>query len=435
MENTYIQLLRNAPKAKIIDLVNYIEGMPEQLKMTVKMHLKDDWMLDALDIKNERDLKLSRYSTLAKYFKDADDKSSAFSMLQREYCDIVNLIEISNMKLPNKRGLLRILDAECYDADTLRDVELKISELIDDTKYTSDATKDDISYIKLLTEKVMPYKGRVYDIYTELIIDNVSDTTIAESNHMFMMETAIANAIKSGTDYSALHDAGSLIYLYFKELGCDEVFEKYDLTARFDAYMSAVGNYSEYDIDTVHQRITELAIGKMTTVSVIKELIAVNKYLPDGGFNLKRNEQIDIEGNNSLEIGEFIFLSKDIGAFSTFSADEVSRIKSITPQTAIEYLPHKTNIHNIIFELSDNDIGHLSNLREDHITLGTCYDKLTGELRYVGVLDGTHYVFFMDRAKVGSIFGLSIDSDADSNKKLINITKSKSFHYHFYSTI
>ena len=77
MENTYIQLLRNAPKAKIIDLVNYIEGMPEQLKMTVKMHLKDDWMLDALDIKNERDLKLSRYSTLAKYFKDADDKTIA----------------------------------------------------------------------------------------------------------------------------------------------------------------------------------------------------------------------------------------------------------------------------------------------------------------------------------------------------------------------
>ena len=148
MDNTNIQLLRNAPKEKVIDLVNYIEGMPEQLKTTVKLHLNDPWMLDMLDIKDIKSMKLSRYSTLARYFKDAEDKSSPFSVLQREYCDIVNAIELSNMKLINKRGLLRILDAECYDADTMRDVELKIAELIDDTKYTTDATKDDEAYIK-----------------------------------------------------------------------------------------------------------------------------------------------------------------------------------------------------------------------------------------------------------------------------------------------
>lgn len=428
--------IKSLPVESRKKLVDYIEGLPASFGRVVKMNILDKDMDPSFFHSKTRNI--HDYSTISRYLhKNTLHKVTNPNMCdyQKEYCQLMCAICDGNIFTPGIRNKLEnILNAECYNIETLIKVEVFIGELFKEVENDREAMSNpnvinSLGYF--ITTKLIKYKCATFDFYSYLDVNDEIQLTPSDYQHMSRLNNMIVSLITSTSNITALHDMGSLIYNYIKDLGMESHIDKYNLFARFK-YAMKNQNISDEDISVVEDRIMELATGKTNSTAATENLINTSKLGKVAGMNKDNIGTLDSSSDMSESNG-YIFSFKSIrdhGAdflgemavkLSTLNPDEVLNYTSIAPE-------------NLTFDLNDNDIGHIRN--ENHMDIGTVYNSFNGEIRYIIEREGEFYLMFKDRMNGRVVYGVSVDKltsteEMDRPRKIITIKESANFGYKY----
>lgn len=432
-------------------LVDYIEGMPSKLSSYVKMHILDSYMDPSFFNSTKRDV--HPFSTVGKYIKPKCNyiQNPADSVYQSEYCSILSDIEKSD-KFPQdvKVSLGDLLGKECYDLDSLIHTEAEIgwglNQLSTDRKYLDYANgtlAQDFAFI--VTTKIMPYKYKVCDLYTYLLINPEMQLRECDYNQMSYKSNMITYLITHPLDMTSLHDLAILLYIYFKDIGMEKFIEKYNLLARFVEAMRSVG-VSDDQIQEFITDINEYIDSQTSPTEASATIINSDKL---SKIDKDTHDEIPVlnVSPNMDENNGFIFSFKDIKNLDPDKLDELSlMLRSINKDEISHYID--IPVANIYFDLNDNDIGHIRN--DVKMNTGTAYNSFTKEILYIAEKDGEFYVLFKNRMNSRIVYGISIKRYAgtDDNtvstfategnklpRKLMTIKENTNYYYKFISEI
>lgn len=433
--------IKKFPVASRKSLVDYIEGMPSTLNRIVKMNLMDREMDPSFF--NTRTRQVHTYCTVKNFLDKNNIRSITnpdLTEYQKEYCQLMCVLGDSDSMLDSntRSKLINILNAECYDIETLIKVEVYIGEFLKECEsdrklLQNPQTLPHIGY--LITKRIMPYKYTSYDLYGYL--NSNEDLQLSKEDYTLMskIHIYIRNLAKPNPSVTVLHDLATLIYTYFKNLGMEMHIDKYNLLARFRyAFMDV--QFTEEDINTIESEVREFAAMKMNVISATDSLINTSK-LGDMS-DVKRHDIPLMTGSPNLgESNGTVFSFKNIGDYdSDMLGDMAVRLAGLNKSEILQY----TDIapENLSFDISDNDIGHIKN--ENHIAIGTAYNSVTKEMRYIIEKDGEFYLLFKDRMNTRIVYGISLTKlestpSMDRPRKLITIKESTNFGYKYIPEI
>lgn len=412
------------------ELINLIEGMPQELNSLVKISLNEPFMDPSLFKVKER--KLNIYSTIKKYLnKDSvvEIDNPAGSYYQSEYCKVLFLINNSKYPYEVKRRLSLIMDMPSYDIDSIIEIELKLSNLLYDFK-TNQYIEDIAS---LINENILLYKFRVYDFYTYLsLIESGVDITRDSCDYMYKLNCCINQAMKKEESFSHANDLSVLIYLYLKEFGLEKVVNKHGLFHRFQLGLMNENKSNKY-IEDILDNINTLSNDNSSVLDASSRIINSNEYNNTIGGLIKGTELKYIDDNDkTININGFTFMTKYKDVFENLTDENMIQIRFLTEDEILNYYQNATKKYSITFTLSDNDIGHLN--RKNDIYFATSYDSYSHEMKYIGYYDGNYYLFFKNLMVPNSIFGISLSSFG-LNRNILEIKENKTFFYKYISTI
>lgn len=427
MHEINIESLSIDDRHKLVDL---IEGMPQKLNKFVKISINEKFLNPALYKGRER--KIHPFSTIYKYLNKKDimeESNPMFSYYQSQYCVMVNEIDkISHKGI--KARLLNIANAESYDEESMTNIEISINELIDDYKKTVDMS-DIVGFISI---NILPYKLQVYDFYSYLTLKDVLNITSGNSDHMYSLNCSINKLIEIGETTIDSINLSVLIYLYMKEIGCENMlFGNHRFIERYEYLMKHFLKTDEFIEDT-KSHLRDLVNNKKTTTEVISDMINIEKY----GVNISITLSDPYEFNEdftskSMEYNGMVYLFKHPHIFEDDIEMITNNIRILISTEFKQYLDEGFNPDCILFDLNDNDCGHL--LSNKDIEFGTAYNSFNREMYYICQYDGIFYLLFKSRSKNNTIFGMSLNKFENNDRKIIEIKESKAFYYKFIPNI
>lgn len=434
-------MIKNLPIESRKKLVDYIEGLPDSLKKLIRLILLENYMDGSFFKSKER--KISEYSTIKKYMdkKTIEEISNpACSCYQQAYCDIMYNIYSRENNFPHsvQYALDTILNAECYNIDTLIKVEVYIGDFIKNLETNRELMLGEdklIEIISFINLWIMLYKFKVYDFYTYLELNQDIRLRESDYSHMAKMHDMITRLITSKPGLTALNDIGTLIYIYFKDLGMDIHIQKYRLFDRFK-YTMKYCNISDEDIAEVENRISECENSKLSSMNAASILINSSK-LNDSDTDEKMEIPVMSGSSNIDENNGYIFSFKNVKDIEPDKLDELSiSLRGLNMNEILQY--SDINPDHVTFELTDNDIGHIRN--ENKINIGTTYSSFDKEIRYIIEREGEFYLLFKDMMNSRIVYGLSCKrypstEEYDKPRKLITIKENTNFSYKYISEI
>lgn len=438
-----IQYLPVESRKKLID---YVEGMPSSLNKYLKMILSEDYMDPSFF--NTKRRELSQDATIGKYLgkkvtivpaKSPDTLTSA-QTYQREYCfciRTINSIE-NDFSAKVRYKLESILNAECYDIETLIKVEVYIGEFLKELSQDREMINNPDklkSVAEIITNFIMPYKYTGYDLYTYLVMNTDMQLREVDYNYMTAINGMIHRLMLVKSSLTAFSDIGVLIYIYFKYLGMEDHIFKYNLFERFKLTMNYLGIGDDYITET-QERLIECVNSKLNTT--MASSVIVNSTKLNTVDNKERVEIPIMTGSPNIdESNGFIFSFKNIKDLDPNLLDELGIwLRSLTKDEILQYTDIKPE--NLTFDLNDNDIGHIRN--ENKINIGTVYNSSSKEIRYIIEKDNAFFLLFKDRMNSRVVHGISIKrypstADCDKPRTAITIKESTNFCYKYISEI
>lgn len=440
IDTNMIQSLPIESRKKLID---YIEGMPSYLNKYLKMILSEDYMDPSFF--NTKTRELDKNSTVGKYLgkkvtivpPTGPDSSKTY---QREYCFCIQTINSreNDFSAKIKYKLENILNAECYDIETLIKVEVYIGEFLKELSEDRDIMRDPFKLNtigEMITSHIMPYKYTAYDLYTYLTMNQDMHLREADYSHMTALHGMIHRLMRVKSSLTAFSDIGALLYIYFKDLGMEDHIFKYNLFERFRLTMLYLGIHEEY-INEARDRLIECANSKLNITSAASVLVNSSKLnIVD---NRERAEIPIMTGSPNIdESNGFIFSFKNIKDLDPEVLDELGIwLRSLTKDEILQYTDIKPE--NLTFDLNDNDIGHIRN--ENKINIGTVYNSSSKEIRYIIEKDNEFFLLFKDRMNSRIVHGISIKrypskENCDMPRNAITIKENTNYNYKYIPEI
>ena len=429
-----------------LKLINYMEGLPYDVKNFLKGRINDKEFDPSLFRGETRVLHnlttISRYMD-KKHVKYTNNPSESF--YQAEYCKV--LAKITDKRLPVnnfiRQRLVKLLDMDFYDNDTLIATELAIVDIISEMKkeymHLTSPDSETISYsiipeiAQLINIDIMGYKYKSYDFYNYILYSNYLDLGEKDYNHMYNLYSMINNVMSSDDGAITVNDLSVLLYIYFNDIGMHKVIGKYHLLDRFEMGLRYL-NHSDSFIADVNDHVIKMADNGLNikVMDLSKTLINQDKIqnllnTPDKA-NTSNQTTPDI-----MAIAGYIFTFKNINSFDAEEINQLAiKLRGI-PKNEITHFMNGIDLKYITFELSENDYGHLKNI--DNLQIGTIYDELEKTLKYIAYYDGKFYLLFKDRFNSRTVYGISVDKIFNGGNELarniLTVEESKQYYYSF----
>ena len=425
--------IKSLPEKMKRDLIDYIDDLPKDIAVSVKMALNDPEMDPSLW--KDRKRILSRFATVTKYLSDKchiiSNAKAVGSFYQEEYCMVVEKIE--NM-VPDKRGeLLYLMRIPCYNVEHLLLIEREVANMISGLKNCQNAP----TIVNIICGDIIPYKLKALAVNQRLseIMDGFPVVETDEYPPILHVHNMIMNAIRySDNSFGQLHNIAVLIYIYFRMLFMKpSVVYTHGFLDRFAICIISSGKNINAVEDTFH---------KLTEYNPPLSVAEASSKL----YNIKEIEQLGnptpisktVESTSIRKLNNFIFFMKDASVLDQLDEDLTSIILKKTTINFIAYCMNQirhlnSNENTITFYISDNDIGHIMNACK--CSVGNVTDILERTMMNIIYYENELYVLFTDYANRGSIFGINIPQKSVDDRKILEITKDRSTQYKFVSII
>ena len=437
-----IPLLDNDTKHRIIE---YLPCYPNDLCTFISLHINDDFLDPCLYNKNER--RLSPYCTIGKYLdsKRVTIKPVTFNFdYQLEYSYILNKIDSFQIPQPIRAKLRSfMIDYKCYNYESLIRLETAIAEYLENTDIFAYAA----NVAAFINDEIMPFKLSAYDFYTFLQTKNILNLDSNNYDHLSMIQRDIKRLImntKSG-DFLLVNDLATFIYIYMKEIGITDCFDKYHLFNRFKYYIRLCrGDEFSYDVKS---KIDTMISSNVSITNALSNLVECNshkhyrKFIEKSGHELSSElddmiDTADINGINTICVEDFLVLTKNHAAFVDDIDKIIDHFYFINEPLICKYmnLPEKDSPY-INFSLNENDYGHLKNLQG--MAVATLYNNTDKNMYYIGKYDDVFYLFFKLRNSSNTVYGISLDEEKNESKdrKIFSLKENQSYKYVFIPNI
>ena len=413
----------------LYDLLNYIEGLPTELKGYIKLHINEfDQKIKSKNTSDRYTYQrfIHEFSTIYKYIQYKNEfkitTNPMLSFYQKEYCSCCS--DIATL-LPKELGnyLYNILNKECYTIDHLVEIENAVANLFNEYK---NITNDFLSIISI---KILPYKYYQYDLYNWLLVKDELGMDKSSCLHFTNLYKMIIRTCEN--KYINIYDFAVLVYYYFKEINSINNIDKLNLLNRFISLLKS----KEVDDDSIDEFILYLNgfINRNSSVDYLLGTILSNNLermitSPDTKLTIY---DLDINGKDTKLKDEYIFIFKNIDLIDDSDKDAiVDNLKILSTDEILKYFDMDKN--NITFVLNDNDIGHLRNLNNTNV--GLCLNNFTKDLKYILKYDNELYLVFKDFLKTKTIYGISLFNEIignNYNRKIIEIIESEHVYYKY----
>ena len=427
-----IDMINNLSQSNKLKLINYMEGLPYDIKNYVKGRINDDNFDPSLFRGNKRII--HNLATISRYMKKnkiewTDNPNESF--YQSEYCSVLNKITNKNLKIDNfiRQRLEKLVDMDFYDSDTVIKVELAIADLISEMKNLNSYTIQEICH--LINIDIMGYKYKSYDFYNYIMYSEDLQLSEKDYSHMFNLYSMINHTITSDESEVIEHDLSILLFIYFNDIGVNKVLNKYGFFDRFEVEMKMLGK-SENFISSVKNKIAELG-NQNLKISDLSYGIVNYKKISDRLYTPDKADISQQENPNIKEVGGYIFTFKNINSFDNDEINKLSvKLRGI-PKNEITHFLNGLDITQITFDLSENDFGHLKNI--NGLYIGTIYDEFDKSMKYIGYYEGMFYLLFKDRFHSRKVYGISVDkifnNGNELSRNILTIEESKQLNYSY----
>lgn len=419
------------------NLIDYLVGMPDDVAFGIKTHLKDwDKELHAGKMRY-----LSPYSSIGKLLgrDNLTQCGSRDSTYQREYCTIFEVLEKNQYKLKDYMPRLNgIISMPCYDNDGIIQLEVAVADLLKQAQTNN-------LYIglvtKLLNQYILPYKFKVYDLYSHLFIKDtlgIKSTTPGLSyinsvimNYPLMLDQSTNQNHYKYSDTTLMYDMASWIHLYFNLIGASADYKSAGLLLRFKNQIYDCCNTNIEEADECYS-ILENRLDELITTGV-QPIDEIGRLLTTGSTK----DHSSIDPDRGREIMQFLFYKSDEP--DDFIAEEmIDKIKRLTSNNEIvRYIyddsytgPEKS----YTYELTPNDYGNIINT--DGATLAIAYDKYTHEIYSMILYKGDYYIAVKKYPGDSILKAVCLSTENDAlDRKVLSIKPSSEYYYQWVTTI
>lgn len=423
MNQLDVSMIKQFTTDDLHKLVDFIEGMPSEINRYIKMNFNEPFMDPAMY--RGKDRVLHSLCTISKYINDKNNISYISnpmgSYYQSQYCKVMNDIANSNFSGMTKAKLNAIMNAECCGSNMI-ELETTLAELIE----TNEKPNELATFI---TENIMMYKTLCYDTHTYLFMRYGADFNMNPEFSQLYHLNCCANYIqKASESISYGHDLSIIIYVYLKELGLAECYDKYHLENRFILPLLQYNKSKEY-VNDIISSLEEMVNERLTVDDALHRLVHTDEY---GDIMPVKDLNISIDKNtpHSIVNDKFMYFGKDITGIRGMEEDFTNNLKRLNEKSILEYIDEEMG--SINFYLSDNDYGHLNDLKG--MNVATVIDSNGGDLKYIGFYENTPYLFFKRKYMPNSIFGIGI-LETPEGRKIFELKESKDYRYRYMNTI
>lgn len=429
MNSFNIEILSQEDRRNLID---YVEGLPTKLNSLIKLSLSKDYMNPTMYV--GRDRKLSEYSTIQKYLGKEYNINQVSNPLLSDYQSEFSSInyDLDNMKLPAsiKNSLSSIIMSESYDGSTMAKCEVALTDVIKSYKSIPYIKREQLcELIDFINFRLIPYKCKVYDLYTIIVLKNEGFDVVDSTNYNHLTNIiSCINSLLECDDISCLElsNIANFIYMYFKEIGMETCIDKYDLMTRFEYALSE--NMSDSMIQDIKSKIYELSIRNEKIGNCISSIIDVNDRFDSIDSDI---EDSNATGSRSFICNGYTFFGKNINELILNADDTVIQINRLNKNLICEYLDD-TEPESIMFYLSENDLGHIQDTK--NMQLITVYSESTKDMKYLVSYQDENYLLFKIKSHPSDVMGISL-RETNENRKIMNFKESKNFFFKFVNNI
>ena len=432
-----INSIRQLPLSIRRKMVDYIEGLPSDIKTFIRIHMNESYLLPELT--NGKVIEIHPQCTLQRYLgksRFCTDPESSF--IQSEHCKICEKIDSeSKTPLPVRNILHKIMMMQCYDLDSLIKMELEIANslsLIRENPAISDWYTSTGRYI---TRTIIPYKMKCFDLCTYLTMN--AELGLRESDYRYMQNLSGMIATACDTYHksdASITDTALLIYIYMRELGLENVIDKYNLFDRFRCALDYC--YKDESIDNVsddvYSKLIEVVSTQPNMVAVINSLYSSGK-LGKSVNDTDMEIPVMLDSSDMKEDSGIIVTMKNIRLETDIDFDTLAaQVRYLSKNEICHYVDIPA--YRLSSDLNENDIGHMRNF--EGIKVGTVYDVFTKELTHIALKNGQVFVLFKDMLRTSHVYGISIEcgkiGEADT-RQILTFEESKSILFKFISKI
>lgn len=416
-----INIIRNLEDYDKIKLLNNIESMPSKINKYVKIHI-NEYIPD-----HKGEVVLHDYSTLTKYFnRNIVKKTNNINEVtyQSEYCKLQQTLDSLNLDKPTERVLRNFIDYESYDETTFSKLEIEIANLVADVK-TKMPYENFIKTLEFINFHLIPYKSLGYCFYSYLILQEYGDNISSIFNSIILNINTLL--MTSPVTYSVAHDLAIMIYCYFKQIGVDSCLEKYNLMDRFEYFLEYRNADTDY-IEEMEKKVIEYSKSKIKLTDIACGI--VNQDILNTSSSKDENQTYADVDSNMIQDGT-ILLFKNISDIVDKKDFIVQQLHILNKSTISEYMDGIT-ADDIMFYLTDNDIGHL--IKKEGFTIGTAYDTNSYKMKYIGIYNDEFYLFFKSKSRSDVILGISLNQNGNT-RKILEFYISKDYYYKYISNI
>jgi hypothetical protein len=278
----------------------------------------------------------------------------------------------------------------------------------------------------------MDYKAKVYDFYTYMQLVDLLGLTDEKYNQIWILNTAICQAIEHCRSYADVHDLAVLIYTYMNEIGIIDGFYKYDLLSRYEWDL----HYHKVDdelIETVKSNVEKFIHDGEKSTDVMGRFVYPERLESLAKDTTSPNIGIEISKTVYEHDGTIYVFKK--GTPFLDNIDEVTRgIRLLNKDTIREYLDDNLAVIGFTFAITDNDYGHL--VHNPDIQIGTACDEMTKTIKYICTYKNDVYVLFKFFMLRNSVYGIcTTTEDSGGNRKIIQLDETTAHYYKYNSTI
>ena len=401
------------------DLIDFVEGMPSVINKRVKMMINEHYMDPCMYKGSSRNL--HEYCTITKFLSNRQINNVALpsaSYYQSDYCTMMEQIYDKNIMSGNSRLMLfNLANSESYDNESMIELEIAIAK---ELKINSGINKTDFSY--MINQYIMPYKYKVYDAYTRIILSPDIELDDCDGQQMYRIWSYINNSIKTAPSYYSTHNLPILLYIYFKQLGIEQCVRKYNLFDRFKYDILHLHNHLKIDefVSKIENDLNFMIDENRGIAYASSQLIGINDNINH------------IKTDHSNISGSIHFLFKNLDLTDDDKESLGVNINKLTKKMISDYIPSVLNPDNeISFFLTSNDICHL--MKFDGTEIGSVYDKFSYSVKVIGKFNDDFYLFFKVKNKEssGHIYGISINTIENGCRKIFDMKRSNNFVYKF----
>ena len=156
----------------------------------------------------------------------------------------------------------------------------------------------------------------------------------------------------------------------------------------------------------------------------------VNQDILNTSSSKDENQTYADVDSNMIQDGT-ILLFKNISDIVDKKDFIVQQLHILNKRTISEYMDDIT-ADDIMFYLTDNDIGHL--IKKEGFTIGTAYDTNSYKMKYIGIYNDEFYLFFKSKSRSDVILGISLNQNGNT-RKILEFYISKDYYYKYISNI